>query len=767
MVGTQKWSMEEILWVITMVRQGLKDEEIYEKFCGMFRSVRHVRGPNSIKYCRTGFMKQEEYSQEKYWEDVPGKIGFILGRHDAGVHHAQIAAEVIRHFPTHIWAPHVKPPARCIEFVVTKYRKLQNKFPDYTRENPLVEPVISLTKDGVLPEEIFKTANENGIGLDDVYYIMARFGLEVEVRPTAWELSNYGQHPGASSAGPSTSQAGPSNTKAGPLIFQLPPSDANKRSKAHGSQYTSYPSSDTGSRLPHHGHGYDHINRAGNQMSYHGAQSGLEESLLNGGYPQGISSEALSQVQLHNSQSRPQPGLFRPSQHNRMEFQYPNIPQNGQVQHLMSQQPFGHRSFEEYPGEYPNSTIQPTLPGQFQQQNWGNNPTFGGQQVAPEQLQDSLTGHQQTVGSPEQRNYGSSSQPGLGSYQPQPRHHLRQAFTLLPPEILVSEHQQPVLPITGYENIDPALLRMDTNQQSRPAAGIMTLSHPPLTPRITPQDYLHPFAYSGVQNGQDISPLTMEAPQLPVPLPPSPEVTHDGFQHHRGQSTIPGPFAQESILSKQPRLGFGADLHDSSGTSGFDQDTFDHSLPLSNNTNVTNHGHESSRESEKHMLDAPDQCGGEYKTDGEGSNTDQASPNVDEAVEYDDLFKLFLDLDSQGCNFNFDGSTIGSGATDPFENDLLKNSPEAHGPQEMQVHDTKSSLKAMETLSRNLETEMAGPFLTQNSVQQNNDSGGIQHSNSGVSKEDSHAPEGTCCTQHQDFECFFEIPDSEGESATV
>lgn len=52
--------MEEILWVITMVRQGLKDEEIYEKFCGIFKNARHVRGASSIKYCRTGFMKQEE-----------------------------------------------------------------------------------------------------------------------------------------------------------------------------------------------------------------------------------------------------------------------------------------------------------------------------------------------------------------------------------------------------------------------------------------------------------------------------------------------------------------------------------------------------------------------------------------------------------------------------------------------------------------------------------------------------------------------------------
>lgn len=67
------------------------------------------------------------YSQEKYWEDSPGKIGFVLGRHDAGVYKGQVVADVMLHFPTHIWAPHIKPLARCIEFVITKYRKLQNR----------------------------------------------------------------------------------------------------------------------------------------------------------------------------------------------------------------------------------------------------------------------------------------------------------------------------------------------------------------------------------------------------------------------------------------------------------------------------------------------------------------------------------------------------------------------------------------------------------------------------------------------------------------
>lgn len=67
------------------------------------------------------------YSQEKYWEDIPGKIGFVLGRHDAGAYNGQIVGDVLHYFPAHTWAPHIKPLARCIEFVITKYRKLQNR----------------------------------------------------------------------------------------------------------------------------------------------------------------------------------------------------------------------------------------------------------------------------------------------------------------------------------------------------------------------------------------------------------------------------------------------------------------------------------------------------------------------------------------------------------------------------------------------------------------------------------------------------------------
>lgn len=403
-------------------------------------------------------------------------------------------------------------------------------------------------------------------------------------------------------------------------------------------------------------------------------------------------------------------------------------------------------------------------------------------------------GYQQAPGNLGQRNYGSSSQAELASYQPRPGHNLNQAFYSHPQQMLTHDRQQPVMPATGYENIDPALLRMDTNQASRPDIGIMTLSQPPLTPRIAPQDFLHPFAYSGIQSSQDISPLTIENPQFPVLLPPSPEVTHDGLEH-RGQSTIPDPFAQRSVLTEQPQLGLGTDLHHSSGTNGFDQYTFDHALTLSNDANATTLGHENSRESMHSVLDIPDQRGNQERS-AEGSIAEatghtaaeetvagtpitnqeplsKAQPmeldNIKEAATLEELLELFPDLEyqnPQGCNFNYDGSMIGSGAFDDFENTFSKNNLEAHDPQDKWPCDAKSSMEAMEAVNKNLETEMAGPFLTQNSIEYNDVSGGIRCNNSGVF-EDGYAPEGTCCAGHQNFECYFEVPDSDGDSATV
>ncbi|KAL5353457.1 hypothetical protein ACLOAV_001494 [Pseudogymnoascus australis] len=727
MVGTQKWSMEEILWVITMVRQGLKDEEIYDKFCGIFKNARHVRGASSIKYCRTGFMKQEDpsdrYSQEKYWEDSPGKIGFVLGRHDSGVYNGQIVADVMHHFPAHTWPSHIKPLARCIEFVITKYRKLQNrqvKFSDYTRDNPLVEPVLRLTEDEVSPEKILETANENGINLDDIYYIMARFGMKVNPRPTAWDL-NYGLYSGA---GASTSQAGPSNVKPGPLIFQLPPTDSHKTSKSHEPQHSSHRSSSgTGSSLSHHHHGYDYINREGNQVAYHEVQRDLGASLLNSGYPQGISTRPSSQAQQHYIHRRSQPDLIQPLQQHDTRSSYASIPQGGQPRHPMAQQRFEQRNITGYTGDYQDPTIQPTLPSQFHQQNWGHASTFGGQQRVPEQPQNGFWGYQQTPDLLGQQTYGSSSQTGLGSYQPQPGNHLRQAFDQFPQEFLAREQQQPFLPITGYENIDPSLLRMNMEQLALSGTGIMTLSQPPLTPRIAPQDFLHLFAYSGIQNGQDISPLTIENPQFPVILPPSPEVAHDGFEN-RGQSTIPDPFVQRSVLTEQSRLRLGTDLHHSSGTNGFLQHIFDQALTLLSDTNATNLGHENSRESIQSVLDIPDQ-GDDQKLNAEGSIAEQA------------------------------GHTT-------FEETAANTSITYQEP----LSDAKSSLEAMEVVSKALETEMAGPFLTQSLSEGRNDSGGVQCSNSGVFNDD-WAPEGTCCARHQDFECFFEVPGLDSESITV
>ncbi|KFY36696.1 hypothetical protein V495_07675 [Pseudogymnoascus sp. VKM F-4514 (FW-929)] len=753
MVGTQKWSMEEILWVITMVKQGLKDEEIYEKFCELFKNARHVKGASSIKYCRTVFMKQEEYSQEKYWEDAPGKIGFVLGRHDAGVYNGQIVADVMQHFPAHIWAPHVRPTAKCIGFT------------DYTRENPLVEPVIRLSTEGVSPEEIFKTANENGISLDDIYYIMARFWLEVKLYPTAFD---YGLHSGASSSG-STSQAAPGTLKTGPLIFQLSPKPLHKKPKAEGSHHNSRRPSNTGSRVSHHSHGHEFFGWAGIQMTRRGVQQNVETSLLNSGYPQGISPGA-SQEQLHGPLRRPRPELPEPSQLHDMRFRYGNIQQGIQQLHQMAQL------------------------GGLNQQNWGHESTFSNQQMVPEQPHNSFGSYQQEGG---QQIYGSSSQAAQISYLPQPGHHLMRAFNLHPQQFLAQEHQQPAVSLTSYENIDPALLGMDANQPSGSSTRTLSLSQPPLTPRIAPQDFLHPFTYSGAQSGQDISPLTIENPQFPVHLPPSPEVVHGEFEH-RGQLTRPDPFAQRSMLTEYPQSGLGADSHQSSGMNDLDRDDFDLALTLSDYNNAVTPGHENTRESGHSAWDAIDHSDGKINT--EGSSTEHAgqgstknstpvllttneeevagSPitnqeplsetqlmewdGVEEATNFGDLSELFPDLEHQsslGFNFNYDGSIIGGGDINHSGNDAPGN-----GPQDKLACDAKYSLEAMEAVSRDLETRMAGPILTQNLIEDNNDSGGVQCSNSRVF-EDDWAPEGTCCAHHQNFECYFEVPD--GEDATV
>ncbi|KFY14351.1 hypothetical protein V491_06076 [Pseudogymnoascus sp. VKM F-3775] len=798
MVGTQKWSMEEILWVIMMVKQGLKDEEIYEKFCGIFKNARHVRGPNSIKYCRTGFMRQEEYSQEKYWEDIPGKIGFVLGRHDAGAYNGQIVGDVLHHFPAHMWAPHIKPLARCIEFVITKYRKLQNRFSDYAHDSPLVEPVLHLNSEGVSPDEIFQTANENGISLDDIYYIIARFGMEVKSGPTPWDNTSYNHHPGPSFAGPSTTQASSTTVKPEPLIFQLPLTDSYKKPKPHGVQHNPRRASDTSSRLSHHRQEYGYISGVGNQVTYHGAQRDLGASLLNSGYPQGISSDMSSQAQHHDLQNRSQPELFQPSQQHPMGLYYSYIPHNGQMQYPVAQQNFEQRSIQGYTGNYPDPTIQRTISGQFQLQNWGNNSIFRGQQIIPQQPQNIFGDHQQAFGYFGQRNYGPS-QAGHIRYQVLPDHNLNQAFYGHPQRILAQEHQQPTISVTGYENIDPALVAMDANQAPRQDVGMMTLSQPPPTPQIAAQDFLHPFAYPGIQNGQDISPLTIENPQLPVLLPPSPEVTHDEFEHG-GQLTIPNPYAQGSVLTELLQLELRADLHHCSETNGFDQDTFNQALTLSSETHAATLGYENSRESINTLLDIPDQCD-DQRMNAESLTTKQACQNSfqspdptlhttvqetvvstpitnqdplseaqpmeldsnEEAVTLEELLELFPDLvyqNPQGCNFNYDGSMVGSGDIDPFENVFPKNIPEPHGL------DPKSSLEAIEALSKVLETEIAGPFLTQNPARHNNDSGGIQCGSSRVF-EGGHAPEGTCCPRHHDFECYYEISDSDGESANV
>jgi hypothetical protein len=140
-----------------------------------------------------------------------------------------------------------------------------------------------------------------------------------------------------------------------------------------------------------------------------------------------------------------------------------------------------------------------------------------------------------------------------------------------------------------------------------------------------------------------------------------------------------------------------------------------------------------------------------------------------DSIEIAALSELFPDLEYQSpleFNFNYDGSIIGSDGIDHSGNDAPGNGPGPYGEQDKLPCEAKSSLEAMEAVSRNLETGMAGPFLTQNLIEDSYDSGGVHYTNSGVF-EDDWAPEGTCCARHQNFECYFEIPESDSEDATV
>lgn len=124
---------------------------------------------------------------------MPGKIGYVLGRHEAGARDAEIVPAVTRRFPGHQWVPRVQPVAKCIEFVVVKYGKLQqryktifidsqfwqlifDRYSDYTAESTLVNPVLDGAALGESPEDILTAANESGINLDEIYYIIGRFG---------------------------------------------------------------------------------------------------------------------------------------------------------------------------------------------------------------------------------------------------------------------------------------------------------------------------------------------------------------------------------------------------------------------------------------------------------------------------------------------------------------------------------------------------------------------------------------------------------------
>lgn len=131
------------------------------------------------------------YTQEENWEDVPGKIGYVLGRHHAGATNTEIVSDVNQRFPGHEWVQHVKA-SKCIEFVTVWYGILEqrygtvfhrqtsllmnfDRYAGYTAESALVSPVLDRVARGENPAEIHKAANENGVGLDEICYIIGRF----------------------------------------------------------------------------------------------------------------------------------------------------------------------------------------------------------------------------------------------------------------------------------------------------------------------------------------------------------------------------------------------------------------------------------------------------------------------------------------------------------------------------------------------------------------------------------------------------------------
>lgn len=154
------------------------------------------------------------------------------------------------------------------------------------------------------------------------------------------------------------------------------------------------------------------------------------------------------------------------------------------------------------------------------------------------------------------------------------------------------------------------------------------------------------------------------------------------------------------------------------------------------------------------------------KEDIAASSTDQVSLSktqqeawnrVEEAAKTGELFRLFPDIEYENpLSYNF-SSEDGSAAGSTFVGDSENIEPDSvHQPSQSRrkwPFDTSSSLEAMEVLNRVLETGMATPFFNEVSSEEIATPFSLSIPGGCTGGDITH--EGTCCSEHMDFECFF------------
>jgi hypothetical protein len=563
---------------------------------------------------------------------------------------------------------------------------------------------------------------------------------------------------GSRSSGSSASSSRPSapgnrsaSTASGPSIYDLPKKDSPKRravSRSHGSALIQEHASSASSQQFHGPQGASIQGQLfSNQQN--GQQEQLQSSLLNYSNQVGqshVDSQFRGQMQGFEGnpqQYAPQPREGYYSQYpaqNGMGFVNPNLApaypfpqqtfQQGfyqYPQHLgnMSQgpgyqdAPFSQPDFQQrWVNGYGQPQMQPKMGGPLEnvfsnqsmvQGYHGHTQNFG-QQLKGDQGDQFVPLIQVSYGQPQ--NYGNSSQQNESQRQ-----------LLCQPE-----QQQSEIPLSqSNENIDPALLQMDT--QFGPPVNSINKDILPVSlsiPQSFSQDTQHGSAINQRQHETDISSLSVSRSQTPT----------------QSQS-IP----QETPPDALPMSNLGIESNDTAAMRRSDQQDFnqlqmsneevdrsmveqkDLSDNVLNSTNFEIHSLDYLFSLE-HLDDAP-----EPSLDaGEGnSNSDlpreqlpeaekKTQDTVENAANAGDLLGLFPDINLENpMNFNFDagiGPTYGNesfASTGEMEVDTLVPDLSKEWP-----YDTTSQIEAMETMGRVLETGMAIPFLEQTATASTN-----------------------------------------------